>query len=451
MRSAGKAPEPLTVATVDLGALASNFAEAQRCAAGRLVIAVVKADAYGHGAEAACQCLLESGCERFAVSSVAEGLALRRAGIRAPILVFGGVNNHGEAIAARESRLTPALQHAAQLELLSRAAGSRAAAFPVQVEVDTGMHRAGIPLSEALPLVQRIAGDACPGLSLEGLYTHLACADEAQLAPTLAQLGRFRAFLTELEARGVRPGLVHVANSAALMRAEALADAWPPQVNAVRPGLLLYGVRPAPGLGAELPLRPVMSLHTRVVNLRRVAPGAAVGYGGEFRAERSTVIATLPLGYADGLPCAAAQGGRVWLAGRFAPLAGRISMDLTTLDLGAAPPAQQGLHAPVLVFGSSDVLPVSASAAAGSDADAGHPPPAAGASALAGASASPDAAPVLLPVEALAAAAGTIPYELLVRVGARVPRVLRPRLCTPQVATVPRHGPGFRSHNAPRR
>jgi alanine racemase len=363
-----------TEAVVRLGAIQANFAEARERAGGREPIAVVKAEAYGHGAVPVARALAAAGCRRFAVATVEEGCALREAGVAAPILVLGGA--HGEAELAREARLAPVVHHAGQLAAL-RARHASDPPLAVQVEVDTGMRRMGAPPEDAVALLEAVAAE--PSLRLEGVFTHLARADETELAPSLEQLARMRAVLAEAHARGIAPGLVHFANSAALLAGKALADALP-EAAAVRPGLMLYGVNPAPWLEARL--RPAMALRTRVVQLRAVRAGEAVGYAALWRAPTATRIATLAAGYADGVPVSATGRGSALIRGRRHPFAGRVSMDFVCVDVGDAPVA---LGDEALLFGES---------AQGS-----------------------------LPVDEAAAAAGTLAYELLVRVGPRVPRV----------------------------
>jgi alanine racemase len=372
-----------TVASIDESALAANFAEAKRLADGREVIAVVKADAYGHGAVPVARRLAAAGCRSFAVATVEEAALLRGAGIAHAILVLGGVHDAGEADEAVALGVTPVVQHAGHVALLRKSAAERGRAIPVQVEVDTGMARMGVSPEEAPSLIEGIARDRA--FALDGVYSHFACADEADLAPTLRQLALVREVLAALRSRGVAPRQVHVANSAALAASGALAAALPAEVNAVRPGLMLYGVSSAPHLADAAALRPVMSVRTRVANVRWVRRGDPVGYGATFRAKQRGRIATLPIGYADGIPWSLGNRGFVLLRGRRVPIAGRISMDLVTLDVGSTPVE---IGDPVLVFGT---------------------PPGGGAP---------------LRVEEVAEAAGTVAYELLVRVGARVPRVL---------------------------
>jgi alanine racemase len=363
-------------ALIDLAALRENFAEASRRAGDREVFAVVKADAYGHGVLDVTRALVAAGCTRFAVANAEEGVALRDADIAAPILVFGGVRDAEEAEVAVARGLTPVIHANADVERLALAAGGRSRPVSVQVEVDTGMHRMGAPAVEAPSLVERVVAE--PGLALEGVYTHFARADEPDLAPSLEQLGDFRKVLDAVAGAGMSPRFVHAANSAGLLAGDTLFAALP-EVNAVRPGLMLYGVLPGPHLSGAL--QPVMTLRSRVVALRALGVGNAVGYGALHRASRDTRIATVPLGYADGVPISTSNRGRVLIRGRRLPIVGRVSMDAITVDVADAP-VRVGDE--VLLFGATEQ----------------------------GA----------LPVEEAAEAADTISYELLVRVGARVPR-----------------------------
>ncbi len=370
-----------TTARIDLAALAHNYGEAVRLAGGRQVIAVVKADAYGHGAVPVARRLVAAGCARLAVATVAEAAELRAAAVRVPLLLLGGIHDAAEADDAVALELTPVVQHAGHVPLLARAARERGQRLELELEIDTGMARMGVPPEDVAALAAAIARE--PQLALQGVYTHLACADEPDLASTRRQLALFAEVIAGLRARSLAPPLVHVANSAALVADSELGTAIPPEVNAVRPGLLLYGVQPAPGRASAAQLLPVMSLCSRVANVRHVRRGDAVGYGATFRAKQRGRIATVPIGYADGVPWSLGNRGHVLLRGRKLRIAGRVSMDLLTLDVGELPVE---IGDPVLIFGR--------------------------------------AAGERQPVEELAEAAGTIPYELLVRVGRRVPRVL---------------------------
>jgi alanine racemase len=366
-----------TTARIDLAALRANYELARRRARGRDVIAVVKADAYGHGAVPVTRALVRAGASRVAVATVDEGAELRAAFAPLEIHVLGGVHSEAEAEAAIGLGLVPVLHHEGQRALVAKAVARRGIRAGVQVEIDTGMRRLGVPEDEALELLARLERE--PGLWLAGVLTHFARADEPDPALRLEPLARFRRLLESARSRGIDPGLVHVANSAALLAFDDTLAALPEQ-GAVRPGILLYGVNPAPHLAADL--APVMTLRTEIVALRRVAAGDCVGYGGTHRAQRATRIATLPVGYADGVPFSLGNRGHVLLGKERAPIVGRVSMDLLTVDVGDAP-AQVG--DPVILFGVGQ-----------------------------GAT---------LRVEEVAEAAGTLAYEILVRIGRRVPRV----------------------------
>lgn len=365
-----------TVATISLAAVRANYAEVRRLAGAREPIAVVKADAYGHGATAVAKALADEGCPRFAVVTLGEAAALREAGLEAPILLLGGVHGAGEADDALGLGVTPVVHHRGHVERLGRAASGRGEAVPVHVEVDTGMSRMGVPAAEAVALLESI--ERSPTLVLEGVYTHFARADEADLGPTREQLARFQAVLEAARERGISPGIVHTANSAGLV-AEPAIGATLPETHAVRPGLMLYGAQPTPH--TPVPLQPAMTLRTQVVAVRDVPQGTAVGYSALYRAPRPTRIATLAIGYADGVPVSTSGRGCVLIRGQRRPIAGRVSMDFVSVDLGGEP-AEIGDEA--VLFG--------------------------------------EAQGARLPVEEAAASAGTISYELLVRVGSRVPR-----------------------------
>jgi alanine racemase len=363
-----------TVADIRLSAIRENFAFAARLAGDREVISVIKADAYGHGASAVAGALVDAGCSRFAVVTVAEALELREAGVSVPILVLGGVHDAAGADAAIGRGIVPVVQRADQVELLAARASAAGVRAHAQIEVDTGMRRMGVADVEAVALVEKLAGE--PQLMLDGVFSHFAQADESDLGPSHEQIRRFRAVLAELRERDIDPGQVHVANSAALMAGSELADALP-EATAVRPGLMLYGVRPAPHLAGELQV--AMRLHTRVVQVRRVRTGEAVGYGATWRAPEDCWIATLPIGYADGVPVASANRGRVLLGGRSADIVGRVSMDFITVSVASEPSVGDRAE----LFGPE------------------------------------------LPVEEAAERANTLSYSLLVGVGSRVPRVFR--------------------------
>jgi alanine racemase len=370
-------------AWIDQAALRHNARRAIALAGDRAVIGVVKADGYGHGAADVARALLAEGISRLAVVSVAEGSALRRAGIVAPILLMGGLDDFAGAERAVKWGLTPVLQDERGVEL-ARRFGRADAPLGVEIEIDTGMRRMGVPAILARKLLARVR--ECPELALSGVFTHLARADEPDLAPSRAQVSAFAAVLAgHVEASGKRPDS-HVVNSAGLFRLGKIEGAVPGlETAAVRPGLMLYGVSPFAEDSAEsLGLEPVMTLACRVIALRRIGRDESVGYGGVWRSSRSTTIATLPLGYADGIPRSVLGRGRVHLAGAMRPIVGRVSMDSICVDVGDADVEIGDI---ATVFGRT-----------------------------------PSGEAV--PVEQLATEAGTIGYEILVGVGARVPRRL---------------------------
>ena len=370
-------------AWIDQAALRHNARRALECAGDRSVIGVVKADGYGHGAEEVARALLAEGVARLAVVSVAEGASLRRAGIMAPILLLGGLDDFPAAERAVKWGLTPVLQDDRGLEL-ARSFGREDAPLAIEVEIDTGMRRMGVAASSARPLLERAR--SLPELSVSGVFTHLACADEADPAPSRQQLVTFGEILREITGGAGAPPDSHVANSAGLLRLAEIETAESGVVTrAVRPGLMLYGVSPFADAGQSaeaLDLEPAMSLAARVIAVRRIEAGDSVGYGGEWTASQPTTIATLPLGYADGIPRSAMGRGEVYLCGEMRRIVGRVSMDSICVDVGDAP-VEVGEIA--TIFGRTPE---------------GH----------------------RIPVENFAAAAGTIGYEILVGVGTRVPR-----------------------------
>ncbi len=359
---------------MDLDRLASNFA-ALRALAGRqsAVLPVVKANAYGHGATPVARRLEAEGVAGLCVALPEEGLELRRAGITVPILCVGAVEPRQIAAAAR-SRLTLSLYSPEQLQLFEQA--GHAAGVPVHfhLKVETGMNRLGILPEELGPLLDALRG--CRSAVLAGLFSNLASADRPGEASNGAQAGRLAAAAEAIRASGHDPRPIHLANSAGLLYHPAL------RLDAVRPGLLLYGVPPIPG-GEAPGFAPVLSLKTTVLRVKEVPEGAAVGYGGSWRAPRPARIATLAIGYDDGLPRAAGGKGEVLIGGRRAPIVGIVSMDLSAADVTDCGPVEPGAEA--VVVGSQDGESIG--------------------------------------LWDLARYAGTIPWEILCGIGRRVPRV----------------------------
>jgi alanine racemase len=334
-----------TVAEVSLGALRENCRQARALVReGVGVLAVVKADGYGHGAVPAARAFLEGGAAGLGVSMVDEGLELRRAGIRAPIVVLGGVFP-GEETAAVTHDLAVAVWTLESARVLAAAARAAARTAAVHLKVDTGMTRLGCEPREVRALGEAVASEL--HLQLDGVFSHFASAEAVDTAAARAQRERFAAAVEELAAAGVRPPHVHLANSAAVISEPAA------HFTMVRPGLMLYGYPPAPHLAARAWLRPAMRLRTRIAQTRRVAAGTPVGYAGTWVAPRMSTVATLPLGYADGYHRAASNRGEMLVRGRRVPVRGRVCMDHVMLDVTDAPGATTG--DPVTVFGDGGV------------------------------------------------------------------------------------------------
>jgi alanine racemase len=297
-------------------------------------MAVIKANAYGHGLVPAAKALAEA--DGFAVARLEEGLALRSAGLTNRILLLEGVFSPDQlAIAARE-HFELMVHDPEQLQLLEGLSGSEA--VTTWIKVDSGMNRLGFRLEEFAPAYERLRRN--PHVHAEPtLVTHLASADDRRDPMTRRQLDAFTAATAGL------PGPRSIANSAGVL-------AWPSaRADWVRPGLMLYGASPFPsGTGAELGLRPVMTLRTEVIAVKTVKAGETVGYGGSWTAPRDTRIAVVAAGYGDGYPRNTAAGAPVQVGGRRAPLVGRVSMDMVTVDVTDLPAVAVG--DPVVLWGS---------------------------------------------------------------------------------------------------
>lgn len=372
-----------TRAEINLAALRHNLRLVARHAGSAKVWPVLKADGYGHGAPAVARTLERAGAQGFCVALLEEAIELRDAGITVPVLVMGGFHeaSHGafEEIAARD--VVPVVYDVGQVEALARA--SRAMDRPVSahLKVDTGMARLGVRMNELESFAACLAAN--PEVQITGLMTHLACADAVPPSEvTREQLVKF----DEAAARLARAGLPldgvirHAANSAALLRGDAVFDA-------VRPGLAIFGVSPLPGTAQEL--KPVMRVRSEIVDVRSIEAGETVGYGALFRAARPSRIATIPMGYADGLSRALSNKGHVLVRGKRAPIVGAVSMDMSMIDVTDVPGT--ALRDEVVVLGAQD-------GALGKDA---------------------------IHADEIAAACGTIAWEVMTSVSRRVPRFYR--------------------------
>jgi alanine racemase len=302
-----------------------------------MVLSIVKGNAYGHGGPQVAKILAKAGSDWFGVTCTAEGIDVRKAGVRKPILVLTSFWPGEEANLLKHS-LTPVIHRCEQLQLLNRAAaraGSRKT-FSFHLKIDTGMNRLGIATTDIDCFARQLA--KCRHLRLAGVMTHFASSEASNGAPngeqTREQSELFYEAVEKLRKLGVDPGIVHLANSAAIAtRPETWADM-------VRPGVILYGYHPGydpaeqrAEIERRLPLKPVMSLRTRIINLRNIPAGTGVGYGAKFIATRPTKIGVLAAGYGDGIHRSLSSGGHVLIGGKLAPIVGIISMDVTMVDV----------------------------------------------------------------------------------------------------------------------
>ena len=321
-----------TFVKIDLDAILENF-RAIRERAGAPVMAVVKADAYGHGAVPVAR-LLEQSCGFFGVSSVVEALELRSAGIRKPIMVLGHTPTECfEDVIQQEIRVGIFTYEDAQA--LSREAGRQGKSAFVHLAVDTGMSRIGFQVTEEeADICGKIA--ALPGLVIEGLYSHFATADMEDLTRTHQQAALFEQFDRMLKQRGIQISVRHLDNSAGIMNFGCHYDM-------VRAGIALYGLYPSGEVDRKLlPLQPAMSWHTVVSHVKTLSPGREISYGGTFVTERPTVVATIPAGYADGYRRSLSGQFYVLIRGQKAPILGRVFMDQFMVDVTEIPGVQVG-------------------------------------------------------------------------------------------------------------
>ncbi|MFM2152316.1 MAG: hypothetical protein RL199_751 [Pseudomonadota bacterium] len=365
-----------TVVEVDTSALAHNLREVHRLVGGAVrVLAVVKADAYGHGAVPCARAFVEAGADWLGVALVEEGVELRRAGLLTPICVLSGMAGIDDARVLVAHRLTPLIyrpDHLAAMGAAVRAAGlSR---YAVHLKVDTGMGRWGALPQDVDAFLAALRRH--PELELEGLATHFASADEDDVAAVERPLALFREVESLVRAKGFDVKLRHLSNSAAVLSHPSA------RFDMVRPGLMLYGQSPVAGVSG---LRPALTLRTRIAHLRDVPAGFTVSYGGTFVTSRPSRLATLPIGYADGLPRRASHKARMLVRGHHAPVVGRICMDACVLDVTGVPGAALGDE--VVIIGEQQ------GACVGADELASH--------------------------------ADTIAYEILTGLGKRVPRTYR--------------------------
>ena len=363
-------------APIDLDAMEFNMQSMRdRIPAGTRMAGVIKTDAYGHGAVPAAG-IIDRFVSFFCVASGEEALNLRLHGITKPILILGPYpgKDYGPLV---EADIRPAVFTMEQALDVSRAAKQLEKTAPVHIAIDTGMHRIGMePTEESADLVKEMA--ALPGIRIEGLFTHLYRADEKDLTIAREQVTKYRNFVKYLADRGIFPEVRHVSNSAGIM--ELLGTDY----DMVRCGITLYGIYPSDEVDREkLDIRPVMSLKATVTYVKEIGPGDEVSYGGTFRAERPMRVATVPVGYGDGYPRLLSSRGYVLIAGKKAPILGRVCMDQFMVDVTDIPEAETGSVATLL----------------GKDGDAE------------------------ITADELGSLSGRFPYEFVCCIGKRVPRV----------------------------
>ena len=348
-----------TWAEINLDNLAFNFHSVKSFIGnGPKLMAVVKADAYGHGAVECAKRLQEEGVDWFGVALPEEGIELRKAGIRKLILCLGGFWDGQETLALSYS-LTPVIFQIEKAAALNAAAASRGTDVSIHVKIDTGMGRVGVRFDNVVEFADALK--LLPHLRVEGLMTHFAAADDlAQTDFTNLQMARFNTAVSVFRERGFTPAYLDLANSPG-------AIAHPgSRSNLVRLGGVLYGLGGdvLPHGIAKPELKPVMSLHTRIAHLKTVPTGETVGYGRTFTAENDSIIATIPIGYQDGYCRTLSNVSRAIVGGHYAPVAGRVSMDWTTLDVTAVEGVQVGDE--VVLIGEQGGLTVTAEELAGS-------------------------------------------------------------------------------------
>ena len=318
---------------IDLAALRYNFSKVKELVKqSTAVLAVVKSDAYGHGMVPVARELENLGVEYLGVSTCREGVALRQGGVKSPVLLLLGVEED-ELAQVIQYRLTPAIFRSDVAQAVSAAALTAGTVIPVHLKIDTGMGRLGVPYGEADQFLELI--NSLEGIRVEGLLSHFASADEGDKSFSNKQLERFRRILGQAQNVGLKPRYAHIANSAGVID---LPDSY---LQLVRPGLMLYGAPPSQQLHHPIPLLPVMTLKTRVLQLKEVPAGSPIGYGCTYTTTRPSLIATLPVGYDDGYDRLLSNKGEVLVRNRRAPVVGRISMCLTTVDVTDIPGVQQ--------------------------------------------------------------------------------------------------------------
>lgn len=364
-----------TFCSIDHDALRWNLEQIRRQVGPAVkILSMVKANAYGHGGAAAARTLAASGSDAFGVATLEEGIELRRAGITKPILIVAGA--YADQLEEFFTHaLTPVVHDLARLDSLENTVRKRGAQLDVHVKIDTGMGRLGLLAAECDQWVTALKN--LTAVKIAGVFSHFSQAESVEGDYTQRQLAIFKQMIDLLRAENIRPPLVHFANSAATITLPAA------YFDMVRPGIMLYGVYPSPAMARQITLKPVLSWKTRILQLKKVPAGTSISYGQTFVTERESLIATLPVGYADGYARLLSNRGEVLVRGQRAKVAGRVCMDLTMIDVTDIRNVQQEDEA--VLLGRQDSAEISA--------------------------------------DEMAAWANTISYEILTSISARVPRI----------------------------
>jgi alanine racemase len=374
MKSAQVRGRP-TVCLIDHEALRWNVRQIRAKVGAKVkILCMVKANGYGHGAAAIAKTLAASEADAFGVATLEEALELRRSGIRKPILILAGAfpEQLDEFI---DHDLIPVAHDLASLKVLDAEAQRRQAALKFHLKIDTGMGRLGVLATEAMHWIPELKN--LQALKLDGVFSHFSTAESVEGDYTRRQLEIFNGVIAQLRAQGLTPPVVHFANSAATITRPAA------YFDMVRPGIMLYGVYPSPAMAQQIILKPVLSWQTKILQLKKVPAGTSISYGQTFVTQRESLIATLPIGYADGYSRLLSNRGEVLVNGARAPLVGRVCMDLTMIDVTDIRNVQPG--AEIVLLGRQGAAEISA--------------------------------------DEMAAWTNTISYEILTSIGARVPRI----------------------------
>ena len=364
-----------TVAIIDRAAIQSNYFKLKKSIAKNVdMLAVVKANAYGHGAVEIAKTLEHAGCNFFAVALSEEGIELREAGVKSAVIILGGIylNQIRDVI---EYDLTPVIFDIETARIIDSLAGKAGKRIKVHIKIDTGMGRLGLLSCQVASFFKAMKELA--NLEVDGILSHFAEADEEDKEFSKKQLNLFLSIIKAVQDLGFQPRLFHIANSAAIVKHK---DS---HFNLVRPGIMLYGAYPAGHMIENINLKPAMKLVTQIVHIKQAPKGFSVSYGRKYITKRDSIIATIPIGYADGYPRSLSNKGEVLIRGQRAKVAGTICMDITMLDVTHIKGVKQGDEAVLIGKQGNDKVTV----------------------------------------DELAEKAGTISYEILCGITSRVPRV----------------------------